>query len=148
MPGPAFLEPNVAICGQIKPSDIVDIAQRGFRAIVNNRPDGEAWIGQPSAVSLDEAAAAAGIQSHHITFTMPTLKAEDARRLESAIAQASGPVLIFCASGFRSALLWAIMRASQGMPIDELLKSAAAAGQPLDKHRATIERLAAEVRAR
>ena len=148
MPEPAFLDPDVAVCGQLKPGDLADIARRGFRAIVNNRPDGEAWIGQPSAASPDDAAAAVGVQSHHIAFTMPTLSAGDVRRLEAAIARAGGPVLVFCASGFRSALLWAIMRTAQGTPVDDLLKLAAAAGQPLEKHRATIERLAAEVRAR
>jgi uncharacterized protein (TIGR01244 family) len=148
MPEPAYLEPAIAVCGQLKPDDLEGVAARGFRAIVNNRPDGEAWLGQPSAASLDEAAAAAGLQSHHIAFTMPSLKAEDARRLEDAIARAGGPVLIFCASGFRSALLWAIMRAAQGVPVDDLLTSAIAAGQPLDKHRETIERLSKEIRAR
>jgi uncharacterized protein (TIGR01244 family) len=69
---------------------------------------------------------------------VPSLKAEDARGLEDAIVRAGGPVLMFCASGFRSALLWAIMRAAQGIPVDDLLVSAAA-GQSLDKHRETIE---------
>ena len=146
MPEPAFLEPTVAVCGQLKPDDLPEIAQRGFRAIVNNRPDGEAWVGQPRASSLDEAAAAVGIASHLIDFTMPTLTAEHARRLSAVLERAEGPVLVFCASGFRSALLWAIVRAAAGTPIDDLMKAAAAAGQPLEKHRETIERLAAEVR--
>ncbi len=145
MADPAFLDQNVAVCGQLKPADLADVAKRGFCCIVNNRPDGETWIGQPSAASLDEAAAAAGIGSHHITFTMPTLTAEHARRMKSVLENADGPVLIFCASGFRSALLWAIARAADGGPIDELLTAAAAAGQPLDKHRETIVRLASEV---
>lgn len=145
MPEPAFLEPNVAVCGQLAPKDMTDVATRGFRAIVNNRPDGEAWFGQPSSASLDEAAAAAGVESHHIPFTMPTLKVEDARKLQAAMDGSGGPVLIFCASGFRSALLWAIARAAAGVSVDDLLKSAAAAGQPLDKHRETIERLSREL---
>lgn len=147
MQEPAFLAPTVAVCGQLTPGDLADVAKRGFRAIVNNRPDGEAWIGQPKAASLDEAAGAAGIASHHITFTMPTLTAEHARRLNGVLEGAEGPVLVFCASGFRSALLWAIARAARAEPIDGLLKAAAAAGQPLDKHRETIARLAAEARA-
>lgn len=146
MPEPAFLAPNVAVCGQLKPADLADVAKRGFRAIINNRPDGEAWIGQPHASTLDQAATAAGIASHHITFTMPTLTAAHAQRLNAVLDSAEGPVLVFCASGFRSALLWAIARASRGESIDDLLKAAAAAGQPLDKHRETIARLAAEAR--
>lgn len=146
MQEPAFLAPNIAVCGQLKPDDLTDVARRGFRAIVNNRPDGEAWMGQPKASSLDAAAAAAGIASHHITFTMPTLTAEHARRLNTVLDSAEGPVLVFCASGFRSALLWAIARAARGDAIDDLLKAAAVAGQPLDKHRETIARLASELR--
>lgn len=147
MQEPAFLAPNVAVCGQLAPGDLSDVAKRGFRAIVNNRPDGEAWIGQPSASSLDEAAAAAGIASHHITFTMPTLTAAHAQRLNAVLDSVEGPVLVFCASGFRSALLWTIARAARGESIDALLKAAAAAGQPLDKHREAIARLATEARA-
>ena len=146
MQEPTFLAPHVAVCGQLKPDDLAGLAKRGFRAIVNNRPDGEAWIGQPKAARLDEAAAEAGIASHHITFTMPTLTAEHARHFNAVLDGAEGPVLVFCASGFRSALLWAIARAARGESIDDLLKAAAAAGQPLDKHRETIARLAAEAR--
>ncbi|MFN3746412.1 MAG: TIGR01244 family sulfur transferase [Hyphomicrobiaceae bacterium] len=140
---PAFLEPNVAVCDQLQPADVANIAGRGFRTIVNNRPDGEAWMGQPRAASLDAAAARAGIASHHIGFTLPTLTAEHARRLKKVLDSSDGPVLAFCASGFRSTLLWAIVRAAAGAPVDDLLEAAAKAGQPLDKHRETILRLAA-----
>jgi sulfide:quinone oxidoreductase len=146
LPEFSHLTPNVAVCGQLKPEDLAEVAKRGFRAIVNNRPEGEAWIGQPPETSLDEAATAAGIACHHITFTMPTLTAEHARQLNTVLDSADGPILVFCASGFRSALLWAIARAARGEPIDDLLKAATAAGQPLDKHRETIARLAAEAR--
>ena len=129
MPEPAFLTPNVAVCGQLAPRDLADVAKRGFRVIVNNRPDGEAWIGQPRASTLDQAAAVAGIVSHHITFTMPTLTAAHAQRLNAVLDSAEGPVLAFCASGFRSALLWAIARAARGEAVDGLLQAAAAAGQ-------------------
>jgi sulfide:quinone oxidoreductase len=146
VPELAFLDVNVAVCSQLKPGDLADVAQRGFSAIVNNRPDGEAWIGQPSSKSLHAAAEAVGVRSHSIAFTLPSLTAEDARQLQTVIDEADGPVLVFCASGFRSALLWAIMRAAAGAPIDDLLKAAAAAGRPLDKHRDVIERLSDEVR--
>lgn len=146
MPEPAFLDQSVAVCGQLKPADLPDVGRRGFRAIVNNRPDGEAWIGQPSAASLDAAAAAADIESHLVAFTLPALTAEHARRLKAVLDGANGPVLMFYASGFRSTLLWAIVRAADGVPVDDLLNAAAAVGQPLDKHRETIARLAAGVR--
>ena len=90
MPEPAFLTPNVAVCGQLAPRDLADVAKRGFRVIVNNRPDGEAWIGQPRASTLDQAAAVAGIVSHHITFTMPTLTAAHAQRLNAVLDSAEG----------------------------------------------------------
>jgi len=146
MPEPAFLEPTVAVCGQLKPTDLPQIAKSGFRAIVNNRPDGEAWIGQPSASSLDEAAAAAGVASHLIDFSMPSLTVEHARSLKKVLDGADGPVLVFCASGFRSALLWAVVRAAAGTPLDDLMEAAAATGRPLDKHREMIARLASELR--
>ena len=57
--------------------------------------------------------------------------AELARRLNAVLDDAEGPVLVFCASGFRSALLWAIARAARGESIDDLLsRDAGLTGHP------------------
>lgn len=144
---PLFLDQKVAVCGQLKPADMPDVAGQGFRTIVNNRPDGEAMFGQPADADLKQSAAAAGIAEHFLPFTLQTLKAEDVRRFQSVLDGADGPVLAFCASGFRSTLLWAMARAAfAGEPVESLLQKASAAGQPLDRHRPLIERMREELR--
>jgi sulfide:quinone oxidoreductase len=143
---PQFLDQKVAVCGQLKPSDMPDVAGQGFRTIVNNRPDGEAMFGQPANAELERSAAAAGIAGHFLPITLQTLEAEDVRRFQSVLDGADGPVLAFCASGFRSTLLWAMAQAAfAGEPVESLLQKASAAGQPLDRHRRLIERMQGEL---
>jgi sulfide:quinone oxidoreductase len=144
---PQFLDQKVAVCGQLKPGDMPEVAALGFRTVVNNRPDGEAMFGQPTNAELQRSAAAAGIAEHFLPFTPQTLKAEDVRRFQSIIDGIDGPVLAFCASGFRSTLLWAMAQAAfVGEPVESLLRKASAAGQPLDRHHALIERMRDELR--
>jgi len=50
------LEPDIAVAPQLVEADFAEIAARGFRSVVNNRPDGEAPDQLPNA----QAAAAAG----------------------------------------------------------------------------------------
>ena len=33
--------PNFGTAGQIEPTDVAEIAQQGYKSIINNRPDGE-----------------------------------------------------------------------------------------------------------
>lgn len=139
------LDDKTSVCGQLKPADMEEIARLGFGAVVNNRPDGEQWIGQPRHADLANAAEASGLAAHAIQFTMQTLSASDAVRFVEAAARAQKPVLAFCASGFRSALLWAIATAaSTDRPLEDMIRSAP--DFPLAAQRATIERLGAETR--
>jgi sulfide:quinone oxidoreductase len=146
MPDVAFLDPTVAISPQLVPSDFENIAAQGFRVFVNNRPDGEAWFGQPLHDALDTAAIAAGVTPHFLPFTLKSLQSEDVRRFQRIIS-GDNRVLASCASGFRSALLWAMARiAYSGREFEDVMQAAAAAGQPLEKHRALIERMVSELR--
>lgn len=123
------------------------MAAEGFRIFINNRPDGEAWIGQPSHDVLGKAAVAAGMTPHFLPFTLKTLRSEDVLQFHSIMEQGDERVLASCASGFRSALLWAMAHiALSRRDADEVMKAAAAAGQPLEKHRALIDRIVCELR--
>jgi sulfide:quinone oxidoreductase len=54
------LTDGLAVASQINPADVAGIAAAGYRAIICNRPDGEA-ADQPSFAKIAEAAAAVGI---------------------------------------------------------------------------------------
>ena len=45
----AQLEPDIYVAWQLVESDFADLAARGFRSVVNNRPDGEAPEQLPNA---------------------------------------------------------------------------------------------------
>lgn len=69
---------------------------------------------------------------------------EQVRAFQLAASEAGGPVVAFCKSGFRSALIWAAATIAEGAEADAAIETAAKAGFDLAKWRADIERLAAE----
>ncbi|HEX8309279.1 MAG TPA: TIGR01244 family sulfur transferase [Allosphingosinicella sp.] len=119
---------------QLAVDDIDDAAASGIRLIVNNRPDGEE-AGQPSSAEIESAARAAGLDYRHI----PVAGGFAAQQVEAmAAALEQGPVLAFCRTGTRSTFLWALARASRGVPAEESIAAAAAAGYDLGPIRASL----------
>lgn len=102
---------HVSVAPQISPDDVAAAAAQGFRAIVNNRPDGESFD-QPAGAEIAAACAAAGlgyvaIPIDHTGFSLDQVSA-------MAAALGDGPVLAYCRSGTRSCNLWALAAAQQG----------------------------------
>lgn len=142
------LDRKVSVCGQLSPSDFPEVAAQHFQAFVNNRPDGEAWFGQTEHAELERTARLAGVTAYSVPFTLQTLTTGDVRRFHDVLATTPGKVLISCASGFRSALIWAIANAAfDGADLDAAMQAAKSAGRPLDKQRPLIEQLIAELTA-
>ena len=133
------LDPQFAVAPQITPGDVIDIARAGYRAIINNRPEGEE-PGQPEGAAIREAAEALGlayteIPVTHAGFAHPQLDATTA-------VMADGPVLAFCRSGTRSCMLWALASAKAGAEPAELFRKAAAAGYDLSPVAGMMQALA------
>jgi len=99
------LTPALAVSSQIRPGDLAEIAARGFRTLVNNRPDGEE-PGQPTNLELREAAERAGLTYHHIPVVAGQMSDEDAAAFGRIVNSHQTPVLAFCRSGHRSRVLW------------------------------------------
>jgi uncharacterized protein (TIGR01244 family) len=127
---------------QISPSEVKEAAARGFAAIVNNRPDGEA-DGQPTGAEIEAAAHAAGLAYHAIPITHAGFSEAQALAMAELLASAAGPILAFCRSGTRSTLLWALARASAGDEPAALGEAAAAAGYDLAPISPALDALAA-----
>jgi uncharacterized protein (TIGR01244 family) len=103
---------DFAVAPQIAPEDMAEIAARGFKLVINNRPDGEG-PGQPTSAEMAAAAAAAGLAYVHIPVTGgPQRTQVDA--VHEAVAKAAGPVLAFCRSGTRSIVTWSLGQALAG----------------------------------
>jgi uncharacterized protein (TIGR01244 family) len=124
------LDDKTLVSGQIAPDDVPELQRRGVTMIVNNRPDGEDE-GQPPSADIEEAAAQAGVEYRFIPIVRGIGPA-DVDAMQDAIRECGdGKLLAFCRSGNRSALAWAVARAEDGVPREELERRAAEAGVDL-----------------
>ena len=113
MPEIRPLTPAFAITGQLRPGDLPEIAARGFRTIVNNRPDGEE-PGQPRAVDIAAEALRLGLVWRDLPMESREVSDEQARDFEHMLPQLPAPVLAFCRTGARSTALWERTQRRQG----------------------------------
>lgn len=120
------LSSGVSVSAQILPDDLETIKDAGFRAIICNRPDGEA-ADQPTFGELAEVARAAGIETFYLPVTPGKISDDDAAEFDRALTELPGPVLAFCRTGTRSATLWSLAQAAR-RPVADILTAAKAAG--------------------
>jgi uncharacterized protein (TIGR01244 family) len=103
---------DFAVAPQIEPADMAAIAARGFRLVINNRPDGEA-PDQASSAQMEAAAHAAGLDYLYV----PVRGGPGPGEIEAVLAAvngAGGPVLAFCRSGTRSIVTWSLGQIAGG----------------------------------
>ncbi len=131
------LTPFLSVSPQIAEVDIGILAAQGYRAIVNNRPDGEG-PDQPASAALAEAAARHGIAYRHIPVVSGKITDGDVEAFAAALAELKGPVLAFCRTGTRSTSLWALSEAWHLEP-DAILRAASVAGYDLTALRPRLE---------
>lgn len=132
------LEADIAVAPQLVEADFAEIAARGFRSVVNNRPDGEA----PDQLANAQAAAAAhrhGLEFHHqpvrnVNVTDDDVVGTFARLMDDL----PGPILFYCRTGTRCTILWTLAAAGR-LGVDEALAVAHNAGYDLDFLRDTLE---------
>lgn len=91
-----------SVLGQLQPKDFAELVRRGYKTVINNRPDGEEGS-QPGSAAEEEAARAAGLDYVFIPVTSSNMRPEDVRRFAEAIVASDGPVIAHCRSfaGFR-----------------------------------------------
>ena len=103
----AKLSDTCSVASQIQPADVDLLAGQGFATIICNRPDGED-AGQPSSDSIREACEQRGIAFHMIPIQGTVVSPRSVLQFQSAVEHSQGPVLAYCRSGTRSAMLWQI----------------------------------------
>ncbi|MEN8832435.1 MAG: sulfur transferase domain-containing protein [Pacificibacter sp.] len=69
--------------GQCHPRGVTTLARKGFRAIVCNRPEGDA-ADQPSHAEIASAAADAGLGLLYLPVTLGIVKDETAQQCQAA----------------------------------------------------------------
>ena len=121
---------QLSVAPQIALSDLATAAERGFKLVINNRPDGEDPA-QPTSAQVEAAAKAAGMDYAYIPVRgSPTPDQVEAER--TLLDGHPGPVLAFCRSGTRSIVTWSIGQAqADNFSRDELVRLGADAGYDL-----------------
>lgn len=94
------IDPSFHVTGQIKPSQLRELADLGFKAVICMRPDKEGFF-QPSFEDVEEAARDVGLEAHYLPVIPGSVSFDQARQLRDLLSRRSGPVLAYCASGMR-----------------------------------------------
>ncbi|CCW18067.1 FIG003847: Oxidoreductase (flavoprotein) [Sphingobium indicum BiD32] len=95
------LSRTLSVAPQLMPADVAGLGAMGFRAILCNRPDGEA-PDQPSAAEIGAAARAAGLGFAYVPAVAGALTDADVAAMRAALDSLPGPVLAYCRSGARA----------------------------------------------
>lgn len=132
------IDEGLHVAPQIALDDLSEAARRGYGAVISNRPDDEE-PGQPSARAVQQAAQAAGLAFVHIPVSPGQLGEGEIAAFRHALDDLPGPVLAFCRSGTRSAMLWALSEAGR-RPVEDILSRARDAGYDLSPLRPRLDR--------
>jgi sulfide:quinone oxidoreductase len=115
----------ITVSPQICPDDLTAIKEAGYRAIICNRPDGEA-SDQPTFEEIEAAAEKVGLEARYLPIVAGKVSDADAEDFGTALTELPGPVLAYCRTGTRSATLWSLSSAKTLEPSDILSKTKAA----------------------
>ena len=133
-----ILTPGLSVMPQPDAADIAGLAERGYRSIIGNRPDGEE-PGQPSWTEFQAAAIRNGMEARHIPVVIGRISDDEVRAFLEALRILPKPVAAFCRTGTRSTLLWALAN-ERLLSVDERIRIAAGAGYDLEPFRQLLER--------
>lgn len=130
------LSDDVSACAQIFPEQIDFIKSTGFKTIICNRPDMEK-PGQPFSDDICKHAKAAGLEYTFIPMSPGQLTPDLIMAMKAAFKKAPKPILMHCATGTRSTILWSFANVEK-LGIDGVLSVAQEAGYDLEKIRPAL----------
>ena len=101
---------NVGFAGQIGPEHLVQVVEKGFKAVINNRPDMEGGPEQPTSAKIEEAARVAGLDYVYQPVVAGQITEMDVRTFANHFNELPKPVLMFCRTGNRSNNLYQLAK--------------------------------------
>ncbi|QIO06926.1 TIGR01244 family sulfur transferase [Acinetobacter shaoyimingii] len=101
---------NVGFAGQIAPEQLTQVAEKGFKSVINNRPDMEGGPDQPTSAQIEETARALGIDYVYQPVVAGQITEVDVRAFANHFNELPKPVLMFCRTGNRSNNLYQIAK--------------------------------------
>jgi len=123
---------DVFVTGQLLSAQMQVLAEQGVMTFINNRPDMEAPI-QPFSEELEGSAQKLKVDYFHIPMSggiSPGLIEASVTAYENA----PRPIVAFCASGMRSAALWAFAHVDK-MGVDGVMEVLSTTGFYLEQIR-------------
>lgn len=115
------LEKNISVSGQIDETIIRQLAGKGIKTIINNRPDGEE-MGQPSNADLQFMAENLGIKWIYLPLSAGQQPSTElAHSYREVIRDSLKPIHVFCRTGRRSEM---IHQAARSLPENDVRSSA------------------------
>jgi len=117
---------QISVAPQIRPEDLADYAQQGFRSVICNRPDGEG-ADQPVFEEIEAAAKNLGLEARYLPIVAGKVRDEDAEAFGKLMESLPKPILAYCRTGTRSATLWSLSQAEK-QPLADILSSTKSAG--------------------
>ncbi|TLY49218.1 MAG: TIGR01244 family phosphatase [Gammaproteobacteria bacterium] len=139
---------NVWVTEQVTLQNLPAIRSKGFKSVVDLRPDGEA-ADQPTSTSIGETAKSYGLQFAYIPVRHGDIPENAVDALAQALAKAPKPILLYCRSGRRAARTWALVEASKpdGLDAAKIRAAVQSAGQTADDlNEAISSRISARVK--
>ena len=101
---------NVGFAGQISPEQVVQVAEKGFKSIINNRPDIEGGPEQPTSAQIEDAARVADVDYVYQPVVAGQITELDVRAFANHFNELPKPILMFCRSGNRSNNLYQLAK--------------------------------------
>ncbi|HSV79277.1 MAG TPA: TIGR01244 family sulfur transferase [Ramlibacter sp.] len=120
------IDRELAVAAQLQPADLPALAAGGYRAVICNRPDGEA-SDQPVFAEIERAARELGLQARYLPAQSGKVSDEQGLQFGRLLAELPKPVLAYCRTGMRSMTMWALSQAPQ-RPLPQILQRATEAG--------------------
>lgn len=125
---------QIATAGAPGEAGIQELAEKGFKTIIDLRTEAEGILAEKQAVEET------GMRYINIPVTSAGINDEQLATFTSEIEQAAIPVLLHCASGNRAGAMWTAYRLSKGIAPDIAFEEGRTAGMQIsleEKIRAT-----------
>ena len=120
------LTTELSVGAQLEVDEIPELATRGFKSIIGNRPDNEG-PDQPRWEELEFVARSHGLQARHIPVIPGQLGPDEVQAFRDALVELPKPIAAFCKTGTRSTMLWALVN-PDGLSQEQRVQTAAEQG--------------------
>src|SRR3954451_21146823 len=104
---------TLSVTPQVQADDVPELAARGFRSIVCNRPDGEG-PDQPSFAEIEAACRQCGLAAAYCPAVSGDVTDKDAHAFGELLESLPAPTAAYCRTGMRPATLWTLAGAGRG----------------------------------